>query len=199
LWVTARQPNPVLVMDIKTQKSRARLQAKQKRFEAHTPEGGIALLQHFPAVKFRHNTIGGYWPLAGELDIRPLLGACHQAGHALALPATPRKGHPLIFRRWKPTHRLKAGPYNTREPFSEQPEVIPSVVLVPLLAFTQHGERLGYGGGFYDRTLAALKAKQDVFACGVAYAGQEAATLPTDEHDQRLDGILTENYFKVFE
>ncbi len=186
-------------MNIKLQKTRARLQAKQERVKAHHPEGEIALLNHFPALKFKGATIGGYWPLSGELDIRLLLGACHQAGHGLALPTTPRKGYPLTFRRWKPTHRLKAGPYNTREPFPEQPEMFPSVILVPLLAFTQHGERLGYGGGFYDRTLAALKAKQDVFACGVAYAAQEAATLPTDEHDQRLDGILTENYFKVFE
>jgi len=69
---------------------------------------------------------------------------------------------------------------------------------VPLLAFTQHGERLGYGGGFYDRTLAALKAKQDVFACGVAYAAQEAAVLPTDQYDHKLDGILTEQFFKAF-
>ena len=71
-------------------------------------------------------------------------------------------------------------------------------MLVPLLAFTQYGERLGYGGGFYDRTLAALKAHHDIFACGVAYAGQEAASLPTDEHDHRLDGILTQAYFKAF-
>ena len=180
------------------QKTRARLQAKQRRATVHNPGGAISLMEHFPAVKFRGAIIGGYWPLPGELDIRPLLGACHEAAHALALPTTPRKGYPLTFRRWKPTHKLKAGPYNTREPFAEQPEVLPSVVLVPLLAFTQHGERLGYGGGFYDRTLQALKAKKDVFACGVAYAAQEAATLPTDKYDHKLDGILTEQFFKAF-
>ena len=185
-------------MDIKTQKSRARIQAKQKRAAVNQPDGDIALLKYFPALKFRGAVIGGYWPLPGELDIRPLLHACHQAGHKLSLPTTPRKGYPLTFRHWKPSHLLKAGPYNTREPFPEQPEVLPSLVLVPLLAFTQNGERLGYGGGFYDRTLAALKSKQNVFACGVAYAGQEAASLPVDEFDHRLDGILTESYFKAF-
>ena len=190
-------------MDIKTQKSRARLQAKQKRAHAHNTlghsfEGGLALIEHFPAIQFRGAIIGGYWPLPGEIDVRPLLGICHEAGHALSLPTTLRKGYPLTFRRWKPDHRLKSGPYNTKEPYPEQPEVKPSLVLVPLLAFTQYGERLGYGGGFYDRTLAALKAHHDIFACGVAYAGQEAASLPTDEHDHRLDGILTQAYFKAF-
>ena len=75
---------------------------------------------------------------------------------------------------------------------------MPNLVFVPLLAFTQHGERLGYGGGFYDRTLAKLKETTEVFACGIAYAAQEAATLPTDKYDQRLDGILTDKYFKAF-
>jgi len=185
-------------MDIKTQKSRARIQAKQRRVEAESAFGPIQLLEHVPASIFKGHIIGGYWPLSGELDIRPLLQACHEAGHILALPCTPRKGHPLTFRKWKPTHTLKAGPYGTREPYPEQPEIHPTLVLVPLLAFTQYGERLGYGGGFYDRTLSALKIHHDVFACGVAYAAQEAATLPTDEHDQRLDGILTESYFKGF-
>lgn len=183
---------------MKTQKSRARLQAKQRRAAVSIDDGAIALLEHFPALKFRGAVIGGYWPLTGELDIRPLLNACHDAGHKLSLPTTPRKGYPLTFRHWKPSHILKAGPYNTREPFPEQPEVLPSLILVPLLAFTQHGQRLGYGGGFYDRTLAALKSKQDVFACGVAYAAQEAASLPVDQYDHPLDGILTENYFKAF-
>ncbi len=185
-------------MDIKAKKTRARIQAKQVRAAVTAPDGPISLIKHFPAAAFRGRVIGGYWPLAGELDIRPLLEACHEAGHGMSLPTTPRKGYPLTFRHWKPSHLLKAGAYNTREPFPEQPEVHPALVLVPLLAFTRYGERLGYGGGFYDRTLASLKAKQDIFACGVAYAGQEAATLPTEHFDYRLDGILTERYFKAF-
>ena len=142
--------------------------------------------------------IGGYWPLPGELDIRPLLNACHAQGHELALPCTPRKGYPLTFRAWTPLDDLKAGPYGTREPFPDKNEITPNLALVPLLAFTKHGERLGYGGGFYDRTLAKLKEEAEVFACGIAYAAQEAATLPTDSFDQPLDGILTDQYFKAF-
>ena len=185
-------------MDIQTQKTRARLQAKRRRAEADTPLGAIQLLEHVPANVFKGCVIGGYWPLPGELDIRPLLKACHAQGHELALPCTPRKGHPLTFRAWTPEDSLKAGPYGTREPFPEKEALLPNLVFVPLLAFTQHGERLGYGGGFYDRTLAKLKETTEVFACGIAYAAQEAATLPVDEFDYPLDGILTNEYFKAF-
>ncbi len=177
---------------------RARLQAKQRRAEADNALGAVQLLEHVPAHIFKGCVIGGYWPLSGELDIRPLLRACHAQGHKLALPCTPRKGYPLIFRRWTPFDDLKAGPYGTREPYPEKGKVKPDLVLVPLLAFTNYGERLGYGGGFYDRTLATLKEKAEVFACGIAYAAQEAASLPTDKYDQRLDGILTEQYFRAF-
>jgi len=185
-------------MDIKTRKTRARVQAKQKRAEAHNALAAVQLLEHVPSAIFKGRIIGGYWPLPGELDIRPLLNACHAQGHSLALPCTPRKGKPLTFRDWTPADDLKAGPYGTREPHPEKAQVMPNLVLVPLLAFTKHGERLGYGGGFYDRTLARLKEAGEVFTCGIAYAAQEAATLPTDEHDQRLDGILTDTYFKGF-
>lgn len=180
------------------QKTRARLQAKQRRAKADNALGAIQLLEHVPALIFKGAVIGGYWPLSGELDIRPLLQACHAQGHKLALPCTPRKGYPLTFRAWAPSDDLKAGPYGTREPFPEHEEVMPNLILVPLLAFTKHGERLGYGGGFYDRTLAKLKGLQEVFACGVAYAAQEAASLPMDAYDQYLDGILTDQYFKAF-
>ena len=185
-------------MDKTSQKARARLQAKQRRASVHNSASSIELLAHFPAARFRGHVIAGYWPLACELDIRPLLSAAHEAGHRLCLPCTQRKGQPLIFRHWKPSHLLKAGPYATREPFAEQPVIMPSIVLVPMLAFTPYGERLGYGGGFYDRSIEALRARGQVFACGVAYAAQEAAALPTESFDQKLDGVLTPDYFRDF-
>lgn len=174
------------------------MQAKQKRATADHALGAVQLLENVPADIFNGRIIGGYWPLQGELDIRPLLNACHAQEHELALPCTPRKGYPLTFRSWTPDDALKAGPYGTREPYPDKYEVLPTLVLVPLLAFTKHGERLGYGGGFYDRTLAKLKDIGEIFACGIAYAAQEAASLPTDEFDQRLDGILTDQYFRTF-
>ena len=189
-------------MDIAFQKTRARIQAKARRQEflraGDAAASAVELMQHFPSNRFRGALIGGIWPLPGELDIRPLMTALAEQGHSLSLPCTPRKGRPLIFRSWSPTQKLKAGPYGTSEPYPTQAEVWPSLVLVPLLAFTPSGDRLGYGGGFYDRTLAGLRAKQDVFACGVAFAAQEAAHIPTGEHDVPLDGILTDQYFKAF-
>jgi len=87
-------------------------------------------------------------------------------------------------------------------PFGNGLKIAPTLILLPLLAFTPRGDRLGYGGGYYDRTLANLRAKTraegEIFACGVAYAGQEVDTLPTDDHDERLDGILTEDGFRRF-
>lgn len=183
-------------MDIKSQKSRARLQAKQVRRSVFDPAAGPELIRHFPAKRFKGAVVAGFWPLKGEIDIKPLMLALHDVGHQLVLPCTPRVGHPLIMRAWSPEDKLKIGSFDTREPFWDQPEIRPNVVLMPLLAFTKTGERLGYGGGFYDRTLAALRSSGDVFTCGVAFAGQEAAFLPTDEYDQRLDAIVTEKYFK---
>lgn len=194
-------------MDIKTKKTRARLQAKARRQEVlqvkDTALAAIDLIAEFPVARFRGSSIGGIWPLSGEIDTRPLIGALFAQGYELSLPCTPRRGRPLVFRSWTPKDLLKPGPYATREPYPHEQQVYPTVVLVPLLAFTHTGERLGYGGGFYDRTLAALrehhqKTGTDVFACGVSFAAQEAAHIPTGEYDMPLDGILTESYFKAF-
>ncbi|MGJ8564434.1 MAG: 5-formyltetrahydrofolate cyclo-ligase [Alphaproteobacteria bacterium] len=185
-------------MSLTAQKARARLQAKQKRQAVFDPAAGAELIRRFPAAQFRGATIAGFWPLRGEIDIRPLLFALSDMGHPLALPCTPRVGRPLIMRSWKPDDALKIGSFDTREPYPEQPEVRPDIMLIPLLAFTAHGERLGYGGGFYDRTLADLRKEGNVYTCGVAFAGQEASFLPVDQHDQKLDAILTEKEFREF-
>ena len=185
-------------MDIKSEKNRARLQAQKRRADVHTLAVGPELIKLVPARKFRGATVCGFWPLLGEINILPLLEACHDAGHKLALPCTPRVGKPLTFREWTPSDILKRGSFNTREPYPDKAEVYPNLLLMPLLAFTANGERLGYGGGFYDRTLDRLRARGEVFACGVAYAAQEAASLPTGPHDERLDGILTETGFRNF-
>lgn len=183
-------------MNLKSEKTRARLQAKSVRAKIHDPGAGAELIAHFPAARFRGAVIAGFWPLPGEIDILPLLSALHDMGSKLSLPCTPRAGKPLTFRKWSPGQPLKSGPYGTKEPKADAPRLRPDVVLMPLLAFTQYGDRLGYGGGFYDRTLAALSDGGDIFACGVAFAAQEAVSLPTGEYDMRLDGILTEKYFR---
>lgn len=181
-----------------TSKSAARLSAKVSRAYCHDLAASAELIRHFPAAQFRGRLIGGYWPLENEMDIRPLLTALSEAGFSISLPRVETKATPLIFRHWEPLDSLRRGVYGVREPSSDKLIAEPTFLLLPLLAFTPGGKRLGYGGGYYDRTLEAMRRKGDVFACGVAYAGQETDDLPTDAHDQPLDGILTEAYFKAF-
>ncbi|MCA3364276.1 MAG: 5-formyltetrahydrofolate cyclo-ligase [Roseomonas sp.] len=132
--------------------------------------------------------IAGYWPMGGEMDPRPLMLALASRGHALALPITPPRGQPLAFRAWAPGAALSPGPMGTSEPVGGD-ELRPDILLVPLLAFDRAGRRLGYGGGYYDRTLAALPGAK---AIGIAYAGQEMPEVPAGPQDFRLPLIATE-------
>lgn len=132
--------------------------------------------------------IAGYWPMGGEMDPRPLMLALASRGHALALPITPPRGQPLAFRAWAPGAALSPGPMGTSEPVGGD-ELRPDILLVPLLAFDRAGRRLGYGGGYYDRTLAALPGAK---AIGIAYAGQEMPEVPAGPRDFRLPLIATE-------
>jgi 5-formyltetrahydrofolate cyclo-ligase len=132
--------------------------------------------------------IAGYWPMGEEMDPRALMLALAAGGHVLALPVTPPRGQPLAFRAWVPGAALRAGPMGTSEPFAGD-ELRPDMLLVPLLAFDRAGRRLGYGGGYYDRTLAALPGAK---AIGIAYAGQEMPEVPAGPQDFRLPLIATE-------
>ena len=130
--------------------------------------------------------VGGFWPLAGEIDVRPLLLALAGRGHGLALPMTPRRGEALSFHRWRPGQALLPGRFGTSHP--DWDPVAPDLLLVPLLAFDRQGRRLGYGGGYYDRTLDGLAAR----TIGAAFARQEVPEVPVEAHDRRLDAIATE-------
>lgn len=131
--------------------------------------------------------VSGFWPIGEEIDIRPLLQALHARGHVIALPVTPRRGNPLSFRTWQPGDVLQPERFGTFRPVGT--ECVPDFLLVPLLAFDRRGYRLGYGAGFYDRTLATLPRR---FALGVAYAVQQVEAVPTEPHDVRLDAVATE-------
>lgn len=113
-------------------------------------------------------------------------------GWTTALPVVIAKNAPLVFRQWAPGDALVLGRWNIKVPPEEAPEAVPDVLLVPLLAFDRKGFRLGYGGGFYDRTLERLRALKRITAIGVAYADQEMDAVPHEEFDQRLDWIMTE-------
>jgi len=132
--------------------------------------------------------VAGFWPMGTEIDIRPLLLALAERGHPLVLPVTPRRGQPLAFRRWRPGEALAAGPLGTRQPAGGE-ALRPDWLLVPLLAFDRAGRRLGYGGGYYDRTLAALPEAE---AIGCAFAAQEVPEVPAGPEDALLRRVATE-------
>ncbi len=137
--------------------------------------------------------VSGYWPIGDELDARPLLARLHELGHACALPTVAARGQPLVFRQWSPGVPLVAASFGLSEPAAEAPTVIPDVLGVPLLAFDARGYRLGYGGGYYDRTIAALRRSgREIAAVGLAFAAQEVEAVPHGPGDERLDWVVTE-------
>lgn len=172
----------------------ARTQAVLRR-NGWDPALGLAASRHLLAsgVVLAGNVVAGYWPLPGEIDMRPALVALHELGHVVALPVTPPKGNPLSFRRWAPGDALLPGRFGTCHTAGDP--VQPDVLLVPLLAFDAAGRRLGYGGGYYDRTLAA---RPGALAVGCAFAAQQVAQVPTDAHDRRLHAVATEAGITLF-
>jgi 5-formyltetrahydrofolate cyclo-ligase len=148
---------------------------------------GAALAEFvFPIIPLGA-VVAGFWPLPGEIDIRPVLAALYERGHKLGLPQTPPRGQPLTFHIWRPGAALHPGRFGTLVP--DGPAVTPDVLLVPLLAFDRRGQRLGYGGGYYDRTIAALP---HVYTIGCAYAAQEIFAVPSGPTDMPLGAIATE-------
>jgi len=139
-----------------------------------------------------NSVFAGYWPLPGEVDIRPLLEGLDAQGHVLALPVVVEEGHRLAFRRWRPGLKLEGGLHGTLHPGSGEEEVRPDVVFIPLISFDLSGYRLGQGGGYYDRTLESLRAGGDLLAVGFAWEAQRVDAVPRNAYDQRLDWIITE-------
>lgn len=137
-------------------------------------------------------TVALYLPIRGELDPGPLAAALLAGGHALALPVVGDRDGPLGFRAWTPGDALDPGFGHIPQPLAEALVVVPDFLFVPLAAFDRAGHRLGYGAGFYDRTLAALRADRETPAFGLAFAVQEVPALPAEPHDVALDGIVTE-------
>jgi len=131
--------------------------------------------------------VSAFWPLGDEIDLRPLMHALHERGHPIVLPVTPKRGSPLTFRRWRPGDLMATERFGTMRPVGEA--MTPDFLLVPLLAFDAAGGRLGYGAGFYDRTLPGLPGR---FRLGCAYAAQQVDEVPMGPYDVRLDAVATE-------
>ncbi len=193
---------------LQQQRQTLRRQALQRRAGlalAAGAEAGEGLKRHglqLIASLTRHTTtmpvVAGYVPVRGEIDVMPLLHALHGRGHEIVLPVVARKDAPLVFRRWQPGMALQQGRFGIAVPPDHAPRLAPDILLVPLAAFARAGHRLGYGGGYYDRTLAAMHTRAQQHdtappaAIGCAFAGQELARIPVLPTDKRLDFILTE-------
>jgi 5-formyltetrahydrofolate cyclo-ligase len=143
---------------------------------ARFPPGGFAVL-------------AGYWPIRGEFDPRPYLRRVIAAGGAAALPVARRPAGPLEFRLWTPGAPMTAGLWDIPHPTDGTP-VVPSALLIPLVGFDGAGHRLGNGGGYYDRTLAALTPRP--LAIGVGFELGRLASIAPQPHDQAMDAIVTE-------
>jgi 5-formyltetrahydrofolate cyclo-ligase len=147
----------------------------------------------FPVDIDAEAIVSGFFPMKSEISPIPLMRKLAEAGARLALPVVTGRGKPLIMRAWSFGQPLASGVWGIREPLADAPEVLPDVLLVPLLAFDRHGHRIGYGAGYYDMTITALRAQKRVTAVGLAFAAQEIERVPTTPHDARLDLVLTEN------
>jgi 5-formyltetrahydrofolate cyclo-ligase len=146
----------------------------------------------FPIAAAPGVIVSGFFPIKSEINPVPLMRKLAEAGARLALPVVAGRGKPLIMRAWNFGDKLVAGQWGLREPPAEATDVAPDILLVPLLAFDRAGFRLGYGAGYYDMTITALRAKKDVTAVGIAFAAQEVDKVPTTPRDARLDLVLTE-------
>ena len=141
----------------------------------------------------RGSVISGYWPIRDELDPRATLQALAEQGHRIALPVSIAPGAPLAFRAWSPGEPLAPDIMRIEAPLPTAPALTPRLLLVPMLAFDSACRRLGYGAGFYDRTLATLRAAGRVIAVGLAFSAQETKRVPVGPDDAPLDAVVTEN------
>lgn len=168
--------------------------ARRAHLVAASPDAGRSVAANLPSALLADRGIAaGYWPMRDELDVRPSMLRLTAAGWRLALPVVVGRERPLAFRAWTPGDALRPAAFGQSEPDTDRPAVVPDLLLVPLLAFDSDGWRLGYGGGFYDRTLAALRGQGTPVAVGVAFAGQAVAAVPHGPLDQRLDWVVTED------
>ena len=181
---------------ISEQKSAARAAALAKRDAMPAAERQAAAetiaARGLPVEVTPGTIVSGFMPMKTEINPLPLLRKLSDAGARLALPCINGRGKPLIMRSYAFGDAFKAGQWGIREPVPEAPEVAPDIVIVPLAAFDRVGNRIGYGAGYYDMTLAALRARKKVIAVGIAFAAQEIAHVPATERDERLDFVLTE-------
>lgn len=172
---------------------RAQMKELREELNARDPDAGETLADKFPMKLFERYgpTVAVYLPIGSEIDPRPLMTKLIDAGAELALPCIQADGS-MVYRAYARGDMLEQRKFGLLEPNDEVPEVQPTLVLTPLLAFDRQGNRLGYGKGHYDRALTRLREHGRVFVCGLAFFGQEVDAVPAEPHDVPLDWVMTE-------
>jgi len=179
---------------------RAEMKSRRKAMAQAGPLAGEALAERATVWLDAHGwpprpaVVAGYWPIQSEMNPFPLMEAFTDRGYGLALPALAPAdgGFTMEFRRFRIGDLLATGPFGLVQPEAGAAPAEPDLVLLPLLAFTVRGQRLGYGGGYYDRALETLRSRRAVAAWGIAFSAQQLADLPFEAHDQPLDGVFTD-------
>ncbi len=160
--------------------------------DARQAAAEVIAARTFPLAVAPRVIVSGFMPLGNEINPLPLMRKLVAEGARLALPIVAGRGMPLVMRAWAFGEPLSPGVWGIRQPPPEAAEVEPDILLVPLLAFDRSGHRVGYGGGYYDRTIAQLHARKAVVTVGLAFAAQEVLNVPTTPRDALLDLVLTE-------
>ena len=181
------------VIDAKKQLRAAARLVRTAAFARHGSEASERLARQGLAFAHlaSHSCVSGFSAIGDEISALPLLTALARDGHRLCLPVMQGKRRPLLFRAWTPGDATSAAVWGIQEPLPSAALLEPDVLLVPLLAFDARGYRLGYGGGFYNRTIAGLRARKPVTAIGLAFDEQRVDDVPHSAEDQRLDWVLT--------
>jgi 5-formyltetrahydrofolate cyclo-ligase len=181
---------------------RARLRTERQALSVRDRAAvGTALTRHLREVlstRFdgaQGRVISAYWPIKGEPDLRPLMAELHTSGVTVCLPIVEQKAAPLVFRRWTPETRMVRGDWNIPVPPPDAEAFIPNISLAPLVGWDGAGFRLGYGGGYFDRTLAALAPRP--FNIGIGFQSSRLTTIYPQPHDIPLDIILTQEGVQV--
>ena len=183
-----------MIVTARKQAMREEALARRPALRVATPDAAWRMARNFiAAIPLPPSAVvSAFVAIGEETDPAPLVDLLRKEGHPIVLPRVVRKGEELAFHLYEEGATLDPGVFGLSQPGKDWPEAIPDVLVVPLLAFDARGNRLGYGAGFYDRTLAALRASRRIVAVGFAFAGQEVPDVPHRDSDEPLDWIVTE-------
>ena len=186
-------------MGLSKDELRRAARARRRLLAAENPHAAVQAAVHMLDSRLGPSPLTGlYMPVGSEMDPLPIAEALRERDTRLCLPVVTALDAPLVFRAWTPGDVLAPDLMGTPAPLPSAREVEPELVIAPLLAFDGEGNRLGQGGGYFDRTIAELHARTKAVIVGLAYAGQEVPSLPVEAHDRPLDAVLTERGFRLF-